>query len=73
MKKKVLDIINLIRRNKDLKPLNKIEESFKLRDEIEFTSFDLAELTVRIEDEFGIDIFQDGLVVTVGEIYEKLS
>lgn len=73
MKEKVLEIINLIRSNKDLKPLIEIKESFKLRDEIEFTSFDLAELTVRIEDEFGIDIFEDGLVVNVGEIFKKLS
>ena len=73
MKEKVLEIINLIRSNKHLKPLIEIKESFKLRDEIEFTSFDLAELTVRIEDEFGIDIFEDGLVVNVGEIFEKLS
>ncbi|THC67310.1 acyl carrier protein [Bacteroides fragilis] len=42
------------------------------RDDIGFTSFDLAELTVRIEDEFDIDIFEDGLVNTVGEIIEKL-
>lgn len=38
-----------------------------------FTSFDLAELTVKIEDEFDIDIFEDGLVNTIGEIYAKLS
>ena len=38
-----------------------------------FTSFDLAELTVRIEDEFDIDIFEDGLVNTVGEIFVKLQ
>ena len=43
-----------------------------LIDDIGFTSFDLAELTVRIEDEFDIDIFEDGLVNTVGEIIEKL-
>ena len=49
-----------------------INLSYTLRDDIGFTSFDLAELTVRIEDEFDIDIFEDGLVNTVGEIIEKL-
>ena len=44
----------------------------KLRDDLGLTSFDLAELTVNIEDEFNIDIFEDGLVNTVGEIYAKL-
>jgi len=73
MEKKVLEIINYIRANKNLEPLAEIVPSDKLRDRIGFTSFDLAELTVRIEDEFEIDIFEDGLVATVGEIYEKLK
>ena len=45
----------------------------KLREDLGLTSFDLAELTVRIEDEYGIDIFETGLVNTVGEIYAKLQ
>lgn len=73
MENKVLEIINYIRQGKDLKALNDIQPSSNLRDDIEFTSFDLAELTVRIEDEFGIDIFEDGLVNTVAEIYDKLK
>ena len=44
-----------------------------MRDDLGLTSFDLAELTVHIEDEFDIDIFEDGLVSTVGEIYTKLD
>ena len=67
MEEKILIIINEIRKAKNLSELSVI-----LRDDIGFTSFDLAELTVRIEDEFDIDIFEDGLVNTVGEIIEKL-
>lgn len=73
MKQKVIEIINQIRINNDLEPLKVIKDEFRLRDEIQFTSFDLAELTVLIEEEFDIDIFEDGLVSTVGEIYKKLS
>lgn len=73
METKVLEIINYIRVGKGLPELTEIKENDKLRDEIEFTSFDLAELTVRIEDEFDIDIFEDGLVSTVGEVYNKLK
>lgn len=73
MEQKVLEIINLIRVGKELQPLEKIEGHFRLRDEIEFTSFDLAELTVRLEDKFDIDIFENGLVSTVAEIYERLK
>ncbi len=73
MEKEVLEIINYIRKNKNLEPLDHIDPKDNLREDIGFTSFDLAELTVRIEDKFGIDIFEDGLVTTIGEIYEKLK
>lgn len=73
MKTKILEIINLIRQSNDLEILEQLHDTDNLRDDIGFTSFDLAELTVRIEDEFDIDIFEDGLVATVGEIYSKLK
>ena len=72
MEEKILIIINEIRKAKNLSELSVINLSDTLRDDIGFTSFDLAELTVRIEDEFDIDIFEDGLVNTVGKIIEKL-
>ena len=37
------------------------------------SSFDLATLTVRIEDEYDVDIFEDGIVKTVGEILDILE
>ena len=73
METKILEIINYIRQGKGLEALSNIQPTANLRDDIEFTSFDLAELTVRIEDEFSIDIFEDGLVNTIAEIYEKLK
>lgn len=73
MEKKVLGIINEIRAAKSLDPVESISIDTKLREDLNLTSFDLAELTVKIEDEFDIDIFEDGLVNTIGEIYAKLS
>lgn len=73
MEKKILEIVNMIRAAKDLVPLETISLSDNLRNDWGFISFDLAELTVRIEDEFDIDIFEDGLVNTVGEILVKLQ
>ena len=73
MKEKVLEIVNKIRQVKDLSPVETLREEDNLREDLGFTSFDLAELTVNIEDEFDIDIFQDGFVNTVGEIYAKLQ
>lgn len=70
---KLLEIVNVVRVNKGYKPLNSITNEQKLRDDLGFNSFDLAELTVRIEDVFDIDIFEDGIVSTYGEIKEKLK
>lgn len=72
MEQKVWEIINHIRANKEMAPVAKLQSTLKLREDLGLTSFDLAELTVNIEDEFDIDIFEDGLVNTVGEIYAKL-
>lgn len=73
MKEKIQTILNEIRASKSLAPVNDINENTRLREDLGLTSFDLAELTVKIEDEFDIDIFEDGLVSTIGEIYAKLA
>lgn len=73
MEDKVLNIINEILESKDLNKLNSLSEQLSLRDDLGLSSFDLAELTVKLEDEFDIDIFEDGLVNTIGEIYAKLK
>ncbi len=75
MDKKVflLKVVNSIRENKELDKLNEVRDTDRLREDYGFTSFDLAELTVKIEDEFDVDIFEDGLVNTVGEILAKLE
>lgn len=69
----VLNIINEIRVAKGLEQINELNADLSLRNDLGFTSFDLAELTVKIEDEFDVDIFEDGLVNTVGEIFKKLD
>lgn len=43
-----------------------------LRKDLGLDSFDLAELTVLLEDEFSVDIFADGLVDTIEEVENKL-
>lgn len=73
MEQKVLEIINDIRASKELAPVDNLNVNDNLRTDLGLTSFDLAELTVKIEDEFDIDIFEDGLVNTVGEVFSKLQ
>lgn len=73
MKQKIFEIINNIRAAKEMAPIAEFHAEDNLRDDLGLTSFDLAELTVNIEDEFDVDIFEDGLVNTIGEIYAKLG
>ena len=73
MEQIILNIINEIRAAKELAPMETVSAETRLREDLGLTSFDLAELTVKIEDKFDIDIFEDGLVSTVGEIFEKLG
>ena len=69
----LLNIINEIRSLKGLNEISSLNRNMDLREDLALSSFDLAELTVRIEDEYDIDIFEDGLVNTIGEILDKLS
>lgn len=73
MEDRLLKIINLLMENKDLPLITELKVKDNLRNDLGFDSFDLAELTVRIEDEFDIDVFSNGLINTVGEIIELLK
>lgn len=73
MENKLLEIINVVMENKDIPLISSLNLTDDLRNDLGFDSFDLAELTVRIEDEFEVDIFSNGLINTVGQIVEQLK
>lgn len=73
METKVLEIINIVLSNRKKKALTSLNPELHIREDIGFDSLDLAELTVRVEAEYDVDIFEDGLVDTVGEIYAKIN
>ncbi len=73
MEKKILELVNTVLNNRGKKLLKKLKPEMSLRNDLDLDSLDLAELTVRIEVEYDIDIFEDGIVSTVGEIYKKLD
>ena len=66
-------MIRQIRQNKGIDAPFELTPDTSLREDLGFDSFDLAELTVRIEDEFGIDVFDTGIVENVFDICEKLN
>lgn len=69
---KVKEIIEeIIKDNGGTTPLE-INADSELKD-LGLSSFDLATLTVMIEDEYDVDIFEDGMVFNVGQILSKLE
>ena len=74
MKKKVIEIIQNILRENDIKTtIEEINDSTILTDDLGLDSFNLAQLTVEIESEFGVDIFENGVISTVGDIFNQLK
>ena len=70
---KVKEIIITIFENNELEINNIIMLSTSLKDELEMDSIMMAELSVRLEDEFGMDVFENGILYTMEEILQKIS
>lgn len=73
MEETVLNIINTVLTNRSKQKMESITPEMHLRNDIGFDSLDLAELTVLIEAEYDVDIFEDGLVNTIEEVYAKID
>ena len=71
--KNLLEIINRVLDSNEMNTIDKIDSNMNLKNDMGFDSFMLAELTVEIEEETGIDIFADGVVNTIGDITKKLN
>lgn len=66
-------IVSILSESENYNENIEILPSSRLREDLGMDSFNLAELTVHIEEKFDIDVFEDGLVSTVGEIFAKLN
>lgn len=69
----LIKIINTVLENRGKLQIDSISANSNLRNDCGLDSLDLAELTVRIEDEYDVDIFEQGVVVTIGDILEKIK
>ena len=69
----LLEIINRVLDSNDKDVIDNISDSINLKNDLGFDSFMLAELTVEIEEETGIDIFKDEMVFTISDILKKLN
>lgn len=73
MKRNLLEIINEVLSGNNRDKVTNINDNDNLRYDLGFDSLMLAELTVEIESEYGIDIFDDGLITKVSEIKIKIN
>jgi acyl carrier protein len=73
MKRNLLQIINEVLENNGLDVVETINDVDSLRDDLGFDSLMLAELTVEIESEYDVDIFDDGLITQISQIRNKLN
>jgi acyl carrier protein len=69
----LLEVINDVLESNSMDTTNSLNDSMNLKDDLGFDSFMLAELTVEIEEETGVDIFADGVVNTIGDIRKKIE
>jgi len=72
MKKSLLEIINEVLEDNNTSILE-LTPDMDLRDDIGLDSLNLAYLTVLIESEYGVDVFKDGIVKTIGDILEQID
>jgi acyl carrier protein len=54
-------------------PVDMINDNTSLTEDLGLDSLDLAEMTVRIEDEYGVDVFEDEVIDEVGEVLNKIE
>lgn len=73
MKKTLFEIIKELQYDNGLVVSETINDEDDLINDLGFDSLNLAELTVIIEDEYGVDIFEKKIIRKVYEIKESLN
>lgn len=73
MTDELLRIVNQVQEFAGRDPVAVWDPALSLRNDLGFDSLDLAELTVRIQDHFGVDVFERGVVDTLHQLAEKIG
>ena len=72
-KEELLLIVNTVLKNGGREALAALPLDADLRSDIGFDSFDLAELAVRIQAKFDVDVFEDSPVSSFRQILDKIA
>jgi acyl carrier protein len=73
MKKSLKEIINEIQEENNIKITDTLNDNDDLINDIGLDSLDLAQLTVIIEDIYGVDIFEKKIIRKIHEIKELIN
>lgn len=72
-KEELLLIVNTVLKNGGREALDALPLDADLRSDIGFDSLDLAELAVRIQAKFDVDVFEDSPVSSFRQILDKIA
>ena len=70
---KLFNIINNILISKNEQTISNILPNNHLKNDLGLESFDMVELVVELEDEFGVDIFEAGNVETINDVLDRIK
>ena len=70
---KLTEVLNFLLKKKGLAERATFPSHLCFSKDLGLDSLDLAELTVRIEDDLGVDLFAKGVIRTIGEARERLA
>jgi len=73
MKRTLFEIIKQLQIDSGIEPSPVINDNDDLINDLGFDSLDLAELTVIIEDEYGVDIFEKKIIRKIYEIKQQIN
>ena len=72
--KTILKIIkSIVKKKKQNIEMSTIKEDDSLTRTFGMDSLDLAEFTVRIEDIYKVDVFEDSIIDTIGEVIARIE
>ena len=73
MEEKLLGIINQVLDKQNARQLTNLDGELSLRDDLGFDSLMLAELTVKLEVIYDVDIFENGPVDKIQQVINSLA
>lgn len=73
MNDKLLNILNAVLSSIGIDVIETLDPALDLRDDLEIDSISYAELIVRIEEEFDVNVNDEGRVNTIADLISRLS